>query len=267
MHYLQLYSRFILVYLKTRMEYRFAFFMDMFIQIFTYCVMYLGIWVMLNHFQTIQGWNFYEVMFLYNLNLFSYGLSGLFFWSPMRQLEGMVQSGEFDGILTKPIHSFLHLIFKQFNHAFLGHIILGGIIFVICINKLNIDWTALKVVMLIFVIIGAMLIQSSVMIMSGCISFWFVKSTSFIDTMIYGFRFFLNYPLSIYHFSIQIFLTFILPYGFINFYPALMFLDKEGQSLFSPIFQYGTPIVGAIMFSISLLVWTTAVNKYQSTGS
>lgn len=267
MQHLKLYSRYILIYLKTRMEYRFAFFMDIFIQVFTYCVMYVGIWIMLDHFETIKGWNYYEVMFLYNLNLFSYGLSGLFFWTPMRQLEGMIQSGEFDGILTKPLNSFLHLIFKHFNPAFLGHIILGGVIFIVSINHLSIEWTVLKTVMLIMVIIGAMFIQASIMILSGCISFWFVKSTSFIDTMIYGFRFFLNYPLSIYHISIQIFLTFVLPYGFINFYPSLMLLNKEDESIFTPVFQYGTLFVGLLLFSTALYVWNVAVNKYQSTGS
>ncbi|MNV26220.1 hypothetical protein D3C71_1173360 [compost metagenome] len=267
MHYLRLYIRFIMVYLRTRMEYKFAFFMDMFIQIFTYSVMYFGIWIMLDHFQTIKGWTYYEIMFVYNLNLFSYGLSGLFFWSPMRQLEGMIQSGEFDGLLTKPIPSFLHLIFRQFNHAFLGHIVLGSVVFIYCMTKLDVMWTAWNVLLLIVIVIGAMLIQSSIIIMTGCVSFWFVKSNSFVDIMIYGFRFFLNYPLSIYHKIIQIFLTVIIPYGFINFYPSLLFLRKEGQSLFPDFFKYGTPVVGVILFSIALFTWSIAVNKYQSTGS
>lgn len=267
MNYFQLYFRFIIVYLRSRMEYRFSFFMDVFVQIITYLINFLGIWIMLNHFKSIQGWSLYEVLFIYNLNLISYGISGLFIWSPMRQLEGMVQSGEFDGILTKPINSFLHIIFKQFNHAFIGHIVLGGIVFYICNEKLNIDWTVFKLAMFILVIIGATLIQSSIMIISGCISFWIVKSTAIVDTMIYGFRSFINYPISIYHTSIQIFLTFILPYGFINFYPSLILLNKGEQSLFYDYFQYGTPVLGIVLFILSLFVWSFSVNKYQSAGS
>ena len=117
-----LYRRFIVVHLKTMMEYRFTFFMDMFIQVFTYVISYLGIWIILNRFHSINGWGFYEVMFLYNLNLFSYGVSGLFFWSPMLGLGGMVQSGTFDNILIRPMNPFLHLISRKFMHHFLGHL-------------------------------------------------------------------------------------------------------------------------------------------------
>ncbi|CAG7632175.1 hypothetical protein PAESOLCIP111_03354 [Paenibacillus solanacearum] len=267
MHVLKLYSQFLAIYLKSRMEYRFSFFMDIFIQFTTYGSTYMGIWIVLSKFGSIGGWSFYEVLFLYTLNLMSYGICSLFVWSPMRALEWMVQRGEFDGVLVKPMNPLVHLIFRQFNQHFLGHIILSAIVFSICFRHLHIDWTAANVCYFILTIAGATFIQAALLIISGAMSFWFVKSNSFTDTMIYGFRGFMDYPISIYSKAIQIFLTFVVPYGFVNFYPSQYFLGKEGEGLFHSSFRFGTPIIGVALLLLSLYIWHKGVNRYQSTGS
>ena len=75
------------------------------------------------------------------------------------------------------------------------------------------------------------------------------------------------------HKGIQILLTFIVPYGFVTFYPAEYFLNKSGSplfygvTLFDPLFQFGTPIVGVVAFLFSYTLWNLGVNRYQSTGS
>lgn len=267
MNYLKLYARFIIIYLKSITEYRFSFFMDLFIQVFSYTVTYIGIWVMLNKFNNINGWNYDEIMFLFNFDLFSYGLCGLFFFSPVRSLEGMVKQGTFDSILIKPMNTFVHLIFRQFNHAFIGHVILGLIVFSLCLGKLNIIWTFAKLFWFVVFIIGAMLIQSALMIITGTLSFWFITSNAIVDTTIYGIRRFINYPITIYSRWVQLILTFIIPYAFVNFYPAQYFFSNKKDVLFHEYLQYGTPIVGIILFLISVALWNLGVNRYQSTGS
>lgn len=267
MNLLKLYYRFLVVYFKSLMEYRLSFFMDIFIQITTYGSTYLGIWIVMSRFETIGGWTYYEVIFLYTLNLLSYGICSLFVWSPMRALQWMVQRGDFDGILIKPMNPLVHLIFRQFNQHFLGHILLSAVVFSICFRYLDITWSFLNVSYFILAILGGALIQAALLILSGSMSFWFVKSNSITDTMIYGFRGFLDYPITIYNKWIQIFLTFIIPYGFVNFYPSQYFLDKEGTGLFHPIFQFATPVIGLGLLILSLFVWGRGVNKYQSVGS
>ncbi|WP_088105523.1 ABC transporter permease [Halalkalibacter urbisdiaboli] len=267
MNHIKLYCRFIAIFVKGKMEYRFSFFMDLFTNIFTYSLMFLSIWILLNKFNHIQGWGFYEVMFLYNLNLFTYALSGMIIKHPMLDLEGMVQNGTFDSILIKPLNPLFHIIARQFEYTFMGHILLAMIVFGISIPKLNIDWSIYHALWFFILIFGGVLIHSAIMILSGSFSFWFVKSTMVVEMAIYDIRSFLNYPISIYHKGIQILLTFILPFAFINFYPAQFFLEKEGSTLFHPILQYGTPVVGVLTILLSYFVWSKGINKYQSTGS
>ncbi|WP_010268505.1 ABC transporter permease [Paenibacillus senegalensis] len=267
MHVFKLYGHFLIVYFKTLVEYRLSFFMDILIQFTTYGSTYLGIWMVMNRFETIGGWNYEEVIFLYSLNLMSYGICSLFLWSPMRYLQHAVQHGEFDGILIKPLNPMVHLICRQFNQHFIGHILLSGGVLIYCFRNLDISWTWLNSGYFLLAIAGGVFIQGALLIISGAMSFWFVKSNAFTDTMIYGFRGFLDYPITIYNKWIQIFLTFVIPYAFVNFYPAQYFLAKESTGLFHPVFQFATPLIGLLLMLLSWVIWTQGVNKYQSVGS
>lgn len=263
----KIYWRFVLIYLKCRMEYRFAFFMDIFMPIFSYSINYLTIWIILNRFSSIRGWGFNEIMFLYTINLFSYGLAGIIFYSPMRSLDNLVRQGKFDMFLTKPMNPFLHLISRQFQHIFIGHLVLSSIVFFICLSRLNVTWSVVKIVWLIFVLLGATLIQAAFMIITGCLSFWYTNSTSVASSILNSLRGFIDYPISIYNKGLKILLTFILPYGFISFYPAQYFLNKTNDIVFHPFFQYGTPVVGILLFIIAYRIWLVGVNHYNSAGA
>jgi ABC-2 type transport system permease protein len=62
-------------------------------------------------------------------------------------------------------------------------------------------------------------------------------------------------------------ITFLVPFAFIKYYPVYYFLDKTGDTLFFPILQYGTPVVGLVLFFLAYQFWRVGVNKYESTGS
>jgi len=224
-------------------------------------------WILLNKFQNIQGWNFYELMFLYTLNLFTYALSGMFIKHPMLDMEQMIQQGTFDSILTKPINPLFHVIARQFEYTFAGHMILCIFTFTISIRHINVAWSLEKVVFFLLFIIGAVLIHASFMIITGSMCFFFVKSTIVVETAIYGLRSFLDYPLTIFNKFIQVILTFVLPYAFVCYYPAEYFLEKTKPLGFHPMLKYMTPIVGVIMLILALSIWNLGIKHYKGTGS
>jgi len=252
---------------KTWMEYKYAFFTNQFVQFFTYGTNYLGIWILFDKFDSMKGWSFYEVVFLYSLNLLTYGLSGFFFWSPMKQLGYMVQHGDFDSILIRPMNPFFHMIARNFNTSFFVNIVMAGIVFGICFNRLGIAWSPANIFWLVIFIFGAFLVQCSMFIFGGSLSFWVVNSSPFINTFIYGIRHFVDYPISVYDTVIRALLTFVVPYAFVNFYPAAYFLNKSDDMLFFPALQYATPLVGVILFLLAYKVWSIGIRRYESTGS
>jgi ABC-2 type transport system permease protein len=267
MRILKLYMKFIPIYFKSKTEYGFGFYADFIGFMITHAVNYLLIWVMLDRFKTINGWDFYEMLFLYTMNLFTYGIAAIFFFFQMRDMEEMIHQGTFDGILTKPINPFIHMIIRTFGHFFLGDVFVGLIMFIICFHGMHLSITLLSGFYFVLTILGAVLIQASFIILTGAMSFWFVRSRAITNMVVYYMRGFVNYPISIYGKLIHILLTFIVPYAFVNFYPVQMFLGKADEGIFHPVILITTPLVGIVLFTLSYFVWKSGINRYQGTGS
>ena len=251
---------------KSMLEYRLTTLIDIFTYILNFGVGYVSTWVLLSKFQSIQGWTLYEVFLLFNINMVASGISGLFFSSPMRGMEQMLQYGDFDMVLIRPMNSLVFTLIGRPNFTSISSLILGAGVFVLCFTHLAIHITILKIVFLLAAILGAALIQAAILVIVGAMSFWVVKNTATLS-LLTCFNNFIDYPITIYSKGIQAFLTFVLPFAFVNFYPVHYFLDKTGDNLFSPILQYGTPVVGLVMFFLAYQLWRIGVNKYESTGS
>jgi len=267
MRTIKLYLRFFAASLKNALEYRLGFLTEMFTTIVFYGTTGLTLWILLDRFKVIKGWTLYQALFLFNLNVIAYGIAAFVFYWSMVYMEQMIQRGEFDIVLIRPMNSLLYTIMGRNYPSFIGHLILGAILFVICGVHLAIHVTALKVVFLVLDIGGAVLIHSALFVMVGALTFWIVRSYSLFDVMTNTFDHLIDYPVSIYGKAIQGFLTFIIPMAFINFYPARFFLQRTGDNLFNPVLQYGTPAVGIVFFFLAYQLWKIGVNRYESTGS
>ncbi len=254
-------------YLKSLFEYRPAFFTDMLTNIIGYSAMYFGLWVLMDKFKLIQGWTMWEVLLIYNMILVSYGLCSFFFRTPMfSDIENLLRTGRFDIVLIRPMNALLYTMLGRPTIAYFGHLLVGIIVFGMCFSNLNIEWSFLKVLFLILTIVGAALIYAAMYLITGTLSFWIVRMDTVLETfMISGD--FIHYPVNIYAKFIQFILTFVLPYAFVNYYPAHYLLDKSGDALFHPVLQYLTPVVGIVMFILAYRFWKIGVNRYESTGS
>lgn len=266
--YLSLYLSFIKLRIMEVAEYRKAFFAGAFAQIAAYGAEFILVWVLLEHFKSINGWGTYEVVLLYALNLGSYAIAGFFFFSPSNQLVSMIKTGSFDEVLTKPINSFFYLICREFNSGYLSHLLLSLLVIILSFSKLGISWNFTNVFILVLVLIGGSLIQGAGFIFTSVPSFWFVESGGLKDIFFFQLKGFIRYPITIFNNYVQVFLTFIVPYAFINFYPVQFFLKEKYESvIFHPIFELSTPIVGLICIYLAYRFWMFGINNYKSTGS
>ena len=188
-------------------------------------------------------------------------------WHPMLAVEELVRTGGFDGVLVKPVNTFIYMLLRQGYFGFWGLIILGAIIFVIAFQNLNLTLSFGIVFSFLFKIVGAICIQASVLIFTGALSFKFVKAVAIRDLCIYRIRSFIDYPISIYSTGIQIFLTVILPYGFVNFYPVEILLGKKENFVPVWIADIGGIVLGSVLLISSYKFFMKYVRKYQSTGS
>lgn len=267
MQYISLYVEFIRIQILGILQYKKAFTLGLIAQIASYGAEFFLLWIIIDRFQEINGWTSYEVLLLYALNLCSYALASFFLASPSFRLSQMIKDGTFDEVLTKPLNNFLYLICREFNSGYLSHLLLSIAAMIIALTNLNVSMSFVNILIFLIVILSGALIQGAALLLTSIPSFWVVENTILKDVVFFQVRNFIRYPISIYPVFIQILLTFVLPYAFINFYPAQFFLDKNDFLIFSPVFQFLSPLFGVILFVIAYVLWLVGINNYKSTGS
>lgn len=228
------------------MEYRFDFILGAIGQIIGYGANYLIVWILLQQFNVINGWDWSEVALLISLSIVTYAIGAMFTYSPMTSLSDLIIKGDFDKYLTKPISPLFHLIASFFNYGYIAHIIISFSILTWAFSHLLIDWNVLKVIYLILIVISGSFLQAAFLIIIGCMNFRFLR-VEFLFNLYGRLKDFLDYPLTIYAKYIQHILTWIIPLAFINYYPSLFLLNKEVN-----IFVYIAPVIGPIVFLLSL---------------
>jgi ABC-2 type transport system permease protein len=139
-------------------------------------------------------------------------------------------------------------------------------VLIIAFYKLKMAVTLGVLLYLPLVLLGGALIHGAFFILISVPVFWLTDNSGF-GYLIFDFNDFVRYPLSIYSRGIQILLTFLLPYAFINFYPAQYFLKKTDLLGFHPCFVFLTPVVGGILFWGAYRFWLRGISAYKSTGS
>ena len=211
---------------KSRAEYRAGFFFGLFSNFYCYFITYSTYWVLISGLGNIGGWDFSDLSILYGLSLLTYSISGTLLWYTVYHLGGIITSGGLDIYLTRPIGVLRQMIFQRFGDTFIGQIIVTIIFLSIAIITKIGTVTPVLFGYFLFCVIGGVLIQAGGMILIGSISFWTKRSAEIGDIFYYDVRELTDYPLSIFPKWIQLVLTYIFPWAFINYYPALIVLGK-----------------------------------------
>ena len=107
----------------------------------------------------------------------------------------------------------------------------------------------------------------TLMLISATVALWTTKSGKLTDLLISATKEAAAFPFSIYPLAVRVLLTFILPVGFVTYYPAQQLLQK-GEFLGMPEpFQFGAPVVALVMLCVSYFFWCSGLRRYHSTGS
>ena len=263
---LKIYFLLALASIRARMEYKASFFFYIFAIIFFYIGQLGLLFIIIMRFKSINGWTLGEIAFLYGLLTFAQGFATMFF-SSMNNFDSMLVKGEFDRLLVRPLSPMGQVIFSKFEAATFAHFLLSIPALYYGSVYAGIEWTFYKAMFFPLAVAGAVLIHAAIRIFVSTVAFWTLRNASLVHTVVFSSKEFIVYPINIYNSGVQIFLTFIFPIAFINFYPAHYFLDKSGEFLLHPSLQLMTPVVGAVLFAASLAAWRSGINHYQSAGS
>ena len=224
------------------------------------------IWFTLMKFDSINGWNIYEMVFLFSLLFLTYGIMIIFF-TGLRDFGNTVRSGSFDRFILRPRGLLFQIIFVNSDwFAALGHGGLGITLFLLSAWRVGIHWSLTNALYYIFTIAGGVLIQGAVFLTLATLNIFMLQTNSLKELLYWNMRKFAGYPISIFNKVIQIIMIYVMPFAFVNYFPAQFLLRKSDMG-YSKIYMYLTPVVGAVMYFAAYLFWRFGIRFYKSSGN
>lgn len=236
-------------------------------QFLNYGATILSLYIVILSLGSIKGWNAGEMLFIYAFSLLAYALAASVFYGPCMMLGTKVLNGDFDQTLTKPMNPLTYEIVSNFNIGYISHILLGIVLVVIAVKKMSLEISVTTVISIIVIVFCGALIQASLLLFASMFSFIMINGNPALKFIVFNARNFIQYPLNIYPRSIQLILTFILPYGFINFYPVVNLLHKEELAFGGAVLGTLLPIISVLLFAISIFLWNKSLKVYSSAGA
>ncbi len=259
--YLRLYFIIESQYIKARMQYR-ADFMISSIGMFFSSLATLGVFAILfTSIPTLAGWAFMEIVFMYAFYMIAISPMQILF-DQIWEIRYAVQQGTFLKYYFRPLNMMFYFMSERFDIKGITQLVAGIILLIYASIQLGIEWSPVKLILLPLSIFGAALVLISLTVAAGCTSFWITNSFPVLG-FAWKLREFSPYPMTIFDGAFRFTFTFLLPIGFISFYPSQMFLRPEEMN---PL-VYFSPLMGMVLFAITYWIWTKGVNNYTGTGS
>lgn len=260
-HYLRLYLMIETQYIKARLQYRADFIISSVGILFRNITGIFVFGVLLSSIPDLDGWELNELIFIYGFYLLSTSPLQIFF-DHIWQLRVKVQDGSFIKYYFRPLDMMFYYMSEMFDIKGITQLVVGIVALVYASQELAIQWTPLNILLLLAMLLSASLVMTAIIVIAGCSSFWIIFSFP-VMSLAFKLREYGQYPMSIFSGIFRFLFTYLIPIGYIAFYPSQLFLRPEEENLLA----YFSPLVGVGMFVLSYWVWNRGVNSWTGTGS
>lgn len=238
----QLYCRLIGARVRSQLEYRASFSLDLAGAFFASFLDFAEVLIIFHNVPSLAGWSVAEVSFLYATSSLSFAFADLAL-GHLDEFGESIRDGTFDLLLIRPRGTLFQVATSDFQLRRLGKALQGAVVLIYALVVLDVGWTLGKVAMLLMTIVAGTLIFCAVWVFAICIVFWSVEGKETANAFTYGGNFLTQFPISIYDRWLRRFLAYVVPMAFVCYYPALYLLDKPDPLGLPPWLRFASPAV------------------------
>lgn len=258
---MKIYLKTVLMQIKMQLEYRKAFIISIMGTFLLTFLLTISIYFLFEEFGAIGTWSYYEVVFLFGMVFFNFSLAEIFLRG-LDHFEKIIKNGEFDRILIRPQNLLLQVISTEFDFTKIGRVIQCIIVVVISLINIEINWNVYKIITFLLMNIGCFIIFLGIFILKAAACFWTIDGLEFMNILAEGGKKVAQYPIDIYAKWFRRFFTYIVPFGFVNYYPVLYLFGKTENWYYGLI-----PLLTFLFLVPCLIIWKIGIKHYESTGS
>lgn len=257
---MKLYLKFFKMHLNSQLQYRASFILSFISQFIVFFGYYFTILCLFDNFSNIKGFTLYEVLLTFSIIQFGFAFCETFFRG-MDVFDELIISGNFDKLLLRPRNIMFQVFTEEMSLVRIARLLQALIILIIALVKINIDWDIYKIITVIFMLISSILIFLGIFILAASYCFVTVKGLEVRNVFTDGGKHMAQYPIGIFKKGFKFIFTFIIPYGFVNYYPLLYILGKSNNKLFM-----FSPLITVLYLIPCIIVFYKGIKKYSSTG-
>lgn len=246
---------------KSRIMYRTDFVIGLAGTLFYNAAFLASIGVITSRFNSIGGWSLWEMLFLYSLFMLGHSIYGFFFIN-MTMLNRTIMEGALDKYFLRPYSILIQMNGTQLNYTAFVDTVIGVTGVIVSYQKLGLNWSLVQYGLLIIFAVSGALIEYSLSLAMNCITFILPNSRSMYSAYYQFILIAQRYPLNIFGNGFQMLLTFVFPLGFMNYYPSMVLLGRQGS-----LAGYFAPIVAAICVFIAHMIFNKCIKSYTSVGN
>jgi ABC-2 type transport system permease protein len=253
-------------WVRVSLAYRASFWMMTVAQFVITGLDFVAIVIMFASVDALGGFSLPEVAFLYGGAGLCLGVADLLIGN-IERLGTRIRLGTLDAMMVRPVPLFAQVAADQFALRRLGRISQSVLVLAWSLVALDLDWTPSKVLVLGYLVVCGTAIFTAFFVMGGALQFFTVDSAEIANAFTYGGNTLAQYPMTIYPRELVKALTFLVPIGFVNWYPSLYILDRPDPFGLPEGLQLASPVAAVVLGLLAAWAWRTGVRRYRSTGS
>lgn len=258
---MKLYFNYFAIHLKSQMQYRGTFILNIFARIVLSFATVAGILFMFTHFNEVEGFTLSQTLLCTSIVMMAFSMTEVFARG-FDIFPRLLGNGEFDRALVRPRGIIFQVLASHMEFARLGIFIQAVAVLCYAIPNSGVVWTPDKILTLFFMIACGAIVFFSLYIVYASFAFFTTEGLEFMNILTHGGREFGRYPYAVYGKGVLKFLTYIVPLALFQYYPLLYLLDREQSA-----FYMFTPLIGVFFIIPCYAFFCIGLRRYKSTGS
>ncbi len=258
--------RIMIIRWRGQMAYRTSFWMQIASNFIVNIAEVLAVFAMFYRFDDMGGWTLAEVAFLHGMSMVTFSIADTLVVG-LNSVPTQIREGEFDRVLIRPMSAWLQSAVSEVSLRHVGQFVQGVLVLCFAMSRLSVDWSAPKLLMMPMMIVPGVALFSALFTVEAILSFWTVNGVEAVNAFTYGGSTLSRYPLHLYNWGLRFLFLWIVPVGFVCYYPSLFILEKEDPLGAPDWFMFVGPVIITLFCLLVVRGWRIGIRHYRSTGS
>ncbi|MCI8665068.1 MAG: hypothetical protein HFG82_00120 [Dorea sp.] len=208
----------------------------------------------------LGGWGVYEICLMFSMCALVESIS-MTFLDNVWEINRLVHQGRMDVFLVRPAPLFFQVLGDVAHYPALVSMVIYAGTMIFSMAQLGIGFSAGLLLFMAEYLVCGVLVNTGIYTIFNSLNFWIIQGED-VAVLVQTCREFAKYPIGAFPGIIQTVFTYVLPFGFVGYYPASYLTGKAGNWVLA-----GLPLSAAGVCLVAAIFWNLGTRTYDSTGT